>query len=226
MALERKPKQATAEYQTDKKTVEQIVSLLAGFLLLAALSNALLNFVENLGLGDPNSLWARLVEYFLEHIWPVWKLVAVIASILAFFGIIYNSWKLAGINAAENLIFNPHLGALATGGVEISEPKNKKWEQVIKYANSDNPSDWRQAVIEADVMLEELLHNLGYDGASVCEMLKSVDEKEFLTVEDAWQAHKVRNAIAHSGGDFELSERETKRVIGLFEKVFTEFEVI
>jgi len=76
------------------------------------------------------------------------------------------------------------------------------------------------------VMLEELLRTIGYNGESVGEMLKSVDKNEFLTIEDAWEAHKVRNAIAHSGGDFQLNERETKRVIALFEKVFKEFQVI
>ena len=71
-------------------------------------------------------------------------------------------------------------------------------------------------------MLEELLRTLGYVGESVGEMLKSVEKSEFLTIEDAWEAHKIRNAVAHSGGDFQLNERETKRVVTLFESVFKE----
>ena len=57
-------------------------------------------------------------------------------------------------------------------------------------------------------------------------MLKSVDKNNFLTLDDAWEAHKVRNDIAHSGINFQLNERETKRVLALFEKVFKEFNVI
>ena len=224
MAEEKKPK--VVEFQTDSKTVEQIITLLAMFLLLGAIATALLNYIENLGLGGSGPIWATIADYFREHIWPLWKLVAVILSTFSIVGIIYNSWKLAGINAMENLIFNPIIGAFTPDEENIIEEKNDKWEQIIKYANSENPSDWRQAIIEADVMLEELVRTLGYEGASLGEMLKSVEKDEFLTVEDAWQAHKVRNAVAHSGGDFQLNERETKRVIALFEKVFKEFEVI
>ena len=82
------------------------------------------------------------------------------------------------------------------------------------------------AIIEADVMLEELLETAGYVGGSVGEMLKSVDKNEFLSIESAWEAHKIRNSVAHSGGNFQLNERETKRVIALFEEVFKEFGVI
>lgn len=225
MAEEKKSK-SVAEHQTDSKTIEQIITILALFLLLGAVANALLNYIDNLGLGASGSLWARTADYFLLHIWPLWRLIAVIVSVLAFIGIIYNSWKLAGINAAENLIFNSIPGVSDLNEEDVIEEKNDKWEQIIKYTNSENPSDWRQAIIEADVMLEELLRATGYEGESVGEMLKSVDKSDFLTIEDAWEAHKIRNAIAHSGGDFQLNEHETKRVITLFEKVFEEFNVI
>ncbi len=219
MADEKKPKQV--EYQTDEKTIAQIIEILALLLLLGAIASAIFNYLDNLQFNDPG-----IVSYFIQHIWPIWKIVAAILSVFAIGGIIYNSWKLAGINAEENLIYNPILGASTSEEEELIEVKNDKWEQILKYSNSLNPSDWRQAIIEADVMLEELLRNLGYVGESAGEMLKSVDKSDFLTIEDAWEAHKIRNAIAHSGGNFQLNERETKRVIALFEKVFKEFEVI
>ena len=209
------------EFQTDEKTVVQIIEILALLLLFGAVVAAILNYLDNLRFNGLD-----VFDYFLQHIWPLWKIIAIIVSAFAFVGIIYNYWKLVGINAAENLIFNPPIGTSTSDEKNVMEEKNERWEQIIKYANSENPSDWRQAVIEADVMLEELLRTLGYVGESVGEMLKSVEKSEFLTIEDAWEAHKVRNAIAHSGGDFQLNERETKRVVVLFEKVFLEFDVI
>jgi len=226
MAEEKKPTKTATGSSNDRKTVEQITFLLAGLVLLGAIATALLDYIENLGLGTPESFWARTVDYFLALVWPIWKLVAAVVSVLALAGIVHNSWKLRAINIEEKKIYNSSPETSASDSNEIAEPKNEKWEKIMKHANSSNASDWRLAVIEADVMLEELLHTLGHKEESVGEMLKSVDKNEFLTIEDAWDAHKIRNAVAHSGGNFQLSEREVKRAIALFEKVFKEFQVI
>ena len=211
---------------SDRTVTEELVFLFAGLLILGAIATAVLNFIHNLDLSSSQSLWARFVRYFFEHIWPIWKLIAVLISGLSIAGIIHNSWKLRAINIEEQPIYNPSPSSPIPEDEVIIEPKNERWEKVIKYANSESESDWRLAIIEADVILEELLHTLGFVGESVGDILKSIDKSEFLTIEDAWEAHRVRNAIAHSGGNFKLNQHETKRVISLFEKVFREFRVI
>ncbi|MDO8569480.1 MAG: hypothetical protein Q7R89_01730 [bacterium] len=226
MAEEKKPTKAILGDGDNKKAFEQIIFLLVGIALLGAIVIVLRNYIESLGLGTANSLWEKILDYFLQHIWPIWKLIAAIVSALALAGIIHNARKLRAINIEENKIYNPPPSNSVSDGNRVVELKNGKWEKVMKYTSSNNASDWRLAIIEADVMLEGLLHTLGYVGESIGDMLKSVDKNEFLTIEDAWEAHKIRNAIAHSGGDFQLNERETKRVIALFEKVFKEFQVI
>ncbi|MEX2014073.1 MAG: hypothetical protein WD896_01825 [Parcubacteria group bacterium] len=208
------------------KTSEQIIVLLAGLFILAAVANALLNFLGTLEAGSPQSIWDAAAEYFLAEIWPTWKLIAVSVSTLLIVGIIYNLKKTHDINVEERKIYNPDPASPAAMEHAVSKPRNEKWEKVMAYANSTNSSDWKLAIIEADVILEELMRTLGYRGESLGEMLKSVDKSDFLTIEDAWEAHKVRNSIAHSGGTFQLSDRETRRVIALFEKVFKEFQVI
>ena len=208
--------------ESDKKTTEQIVEILALLLILGAVAAALLAYLDTLNFGIFGDWW----RYFLERIWPLWKLIAAILSILALAGIIHNLLKLREIELEEQPIYNPLPVGVVSDEGEIVEVKNERWEQVLKYANSENDSDWRQAIIEADVMLEELLRTSGYVGESVGEMLKSVDKSDFLTIEDAWDAHKTRNAVAHSGTDFRLNNRETRHTIAQFERVFREFEII
>ena len=67
---------------------------------------------------------------------------------------------------------------------------------------------------------------MGYRGESIGEQLKGVEKSDFTTIDDAWEAHKVRNLIAHEGANFLLSDREAKRVIGLYKNVFQEFHFI
>ena len=90
-------------------------------------------------------------------------------------------------------------------------------------AASPHPSDWRRAIIEADIMLDDLLSKMGYRGESVGEKLKRVEPGDMKTLNDAWEAHKVRNRIAHDGSTFVLSEHDAKQTIQSYRKVFEEF---
>jgi hypothetical protein len=103
---------------------------------------------------------------------------------------------------------------------------NKDWENVTKYISSTNENDWRQAIIEADIMLDTMLTKIGYAGETVAEKLKNVEESDFVTLKKAWEAHKIRNRIAHDGSKFKINKSEAERVIGLFEQVFKEFYYI
>ena len=100
---------------------------------------------------------------------------------------------------------------------------NDRWQKVQQHIESQNPSDWRSAILESDIILDEMLQKMGYKGAGVGEMLKMVEKSDFLTLDAAWEAHKVRNNIAHQGSDFVMSHPEAKRIISLYRQVFEEF---
>lgn len=109
---------------------------------------------------------------------------------------------------------------------EVEPYRNERWEKVMKHVSSDNPSDWRFAILEADVMLDELFTRIGYQGVSLGEKLKAATRGDVKNLDAAWEAHKIRNQIAHEGGDYILTQRETKRVIELYGQVFREFHYI
>ena len=71
-----------------------------------------------------------------------------------------------------------------------------------------------------------MLTRNGYVGIGVGEKLKSADKVHFNTLQDAWEAHKVRNLIAHEGSAFDLSESLARRTIARYSAVFREFKVI
>ncbi len=100
---------------------------------------------------------------------------------------------------------------------------NDRWENVLNYLKSENPSDWKVAVIEADAMLEDLTDTLEFEGENLGERLKFASKEKFKTLDEAWEAHLIRNRIAHEGLKFDLTLREAQRAVALYERVFQEF---
>lgn len=96
---------------------------------------------------------------------------------------------------------------------------NPTWLKIKSHVSSENPANWRMAIIEADLLLEDVITQMGYQGQSLGDKLKSIEQADFPMLQLAWEAHKVRNKIAHEGEKFILTQREARRVIDLFEVV-------
>lgn len=108
----------------------------------------------------------------------------------------------------------------------VYAPKNPRWEALSALASSPDEGDWRRAILEADSMLAALLVERGYMGESVGEQLKLANPLQFTTLDLAWEAHRMRNAIAHMGEAFPLSERDVRATIDQYRRVFEEFDYI
>lgn len=98
----------------------------------------------------------------------------------------------------------------------------ERWAAVVENVSSASESDWRLAILEADIVLDDMLKDIGALGDTVADRLKSVNEHTLPSVQKAWQAHLVRNRLAHDGANFALSQHEARRIIGLFETVLKE----
>lgn len=159
----------------------------------------------------------------LKNAWSLFTIFSTALSLLLATGVVYCLIRLWQLRRFEVEKFGSMAPAPFLGAPEV---KNERWERITDLVNSENPSDWRQAILEADVLLDELVTRLGYRGETLGEKMKQIEPSDFTTLDLAWEAHKVRNDIAHRGSDFILSKREAKRVVGLFEKVFREFEYL
>jgi hypothetical protein len=104
--------------------------------------------------------------------------------------------------------------------------KNERWGHVMNLMNTGSITDARQAILEADIILGLLLDDLQVPGDSIGEKLKAVSQSHFTTLDLAWEAHRVRNEIAHAGSSYTLTEREAHRIVDLFRRVFEEFDYI
>jgi hypothetical protein len=105
-------------------------------------------------------------------------------------------------------------------------PKNSRWDQVLALASSPNESDWRRAILEADIMLAALLTEQGYPGETLGDQLKHANPLQFTTLNLAWEAHRMRNALAHLGEAFPLTARDAQSTMEQYRRVFEEFNYI
>jgi hypothetical protein len=118
-------------------------------------------------------------------------------------------------------------GAPALPGAIIDAPvRNETWEHIRSKLLSESQSDWRLAIIEADIYLDRVLDTRGVPGDTLGDKLKNVSPDILPSVQIAWEAHKVRNRIAHDGADFALTMPEARRVLSYFEIVFRDLRVI
>lgn len=149
--------------------------------------------------------------------------LSIPASVLLFIGIIYSVERLKAIRKKESEIYDKEI-EIAYNEEGKSNPEiAKKWDRIVGFIESENPNDWRQAILESDIILGNLLTKMGYRGESIGEQLNRATKADFTTLDDAWEAHKVRNRVAHDGADHNLTQHEARRVINLYKRVFGEF---
>ncbi len=185
------------------------------FLNLEYLFLVLFNFFKNFDI-------IAILNWLLYWITRFFPLLIIIGLFLVFV-IVYSRVKLDKIEKDEEAKFHAKRYKDAKHEAGRDPIANQKWLEVEAHINSNNPSDWRLAIIEADIMLDSLLEHMGYQGDSIGDKLKGVNKAEFVTLDLAWEAHKVRNQIAHEGSDYLLNERDAKKTIEQFRKVFQEF---
>ena len=148
------------------------------------------------------------------------RILAIVISILFIFFIAYLIRQLTKLRQNEKALLYP--ATVSEKSVEV----NPKWQKILDHIESLNENDWRLAIIEADIMLDDLLDKLSLQGDTIGDKLKTVEKSDFTTIDNAWEAHKIRNQIAHEGTDFALNQREARRIIELYRTVFEEFKII
>lgn len=179
-----------------------------------------------IGIGHFIANSAPIVFDFLKHVFAVIFTISFPISVFLLIGIIYCVERLKAIRNKEaeihDLKTEPSYDTVNTVDLTTSN----RWQSAMNHINSSNQNDWKQAILEADIILDDLLTRMGYRGESIGEKLKRAQPTDFKSLNEAWEAHKIRNQIAHEGSDFSLNQHEAKRIIHLYRKVFEEFYYI
>lgn len=175
-------------------------------------------------LGETLGFGADGIFSFMQTTWSVYSIIAYLFSFVFLYIFMYASIRLSHLVAARKEIVRVQRQAyLQARGSSVVQ---SRWKDIEQHASSSNPNDWKQAIIEADVMLDESLKRRGFTGSSLGERLRAISPQVLESIDDAWTAHKVRNEIAHGGMDFVLTQRLTRETIERYRRVFAELKIL
>lgn len=123
-------------------------------------------------------------------------LLLIIGAFVIAFGIVFAVWR-----GARRKLSQEHLSQL-----------KREWAHIASL------TDPTRRVMEAEKVLDHAFKLLGYEGSFADKLQKA--ERLLPNYQPLWDAHKLRNRIAHEPG-FSVSEQEAKRAVSQFEKALT-----
>lgn len=118
-------------------------------------------------------------------------------------------------NAVEFFTYKPY-------GVKKA---GKQWDKTKKRLESGLDSEYKLAIIEADSMLDDVLKRIGHKGETLGERLKQLTPDLLSSINDVWEAHKIRNNIVHDP-DYKLNSGEARKALEIYEKTLSELGAI
>ena len=164
-----------------------------------------------LGTGDHQSVIALL----FGSIFGLMLLLGIIAFLLSH----YYKGKLRFISEKEKIIYDL---AYSQGEKKEANDKAVRWQKILDQVNSDNQNNWKVAILEADVLLNDVLAEQGFFGETVADKLKDAQTSDIESLQYAWDGHKIRNAIAHQI-DYNITQHEARMAVSMYERFFNEF---
>lgn len=157
-------------------------------------------------------------EGSLLSIFGIIEVIGYGIIILCIGGIIYYIIALGETKKRSDAAFDSHF---ITQKTVTSNDHTQRWDKVVGAIRSSDEQLWRVAIMDADTILEEVVSRMGVPGETLGEQLKNLGN-QVVWIDAAWEAHKLRNILAHEGGRYQLNQREAYRAFKMYEGIFYE----
>ncbi len=122
-------------------------------------------------------------------------------------------------------------GKLEEVKMQLNPPKpgegkyDAKWKEVREHLTSFREAEWKFAVIEADKIAEMALTEAGFSGETIGERMTLISKDQLVSIDDLWQAHKLRNLIAHEP-NYQVRYEQVRLALEQYEKALRELGVL
>lgn len=144
-----------------------------------------------------------------------------IISVLVTIALAISAYRLMQRQREFNQKVAAEIPAMETAGTGLL---HEQWNDILRHIESTREGEWKFAVIEADTLVDNVLKNY-FPGDTMGERLMNIDKTKLLSIDNVWEAHKIRNRLAHDPNYF-LRHAEAFRAVKLFESALQELKVI
>lgn len=150
------------------------------------------------------------------------RYVAVAVILLGLAGLVYVIARLIEIRWFRKKVYFSDF-------FEESETPNARketWGSVKRRLDSGSDDDWELAVVEADIIVENIMERIGFRGLTLGDKIKSIDERNFANLKNLWEAHTARIKIDIGGHDYKITKEEAKEALDKYEKALKELKYL
>ena len=179
---------------------------------------------SRIGLGDFTV--ARVSDFYASIldssiVWDV-RALSLAVSIVLIVVVVYLNLKLGKFKSLTTGIIQDIQAPTLKSD---DGPIKARWEEISRHVDSTKEAEWKFAIIEADKLMDDTLRKAGFQGTTMGERLMSIQEGQLESLQLIWEAHKIRNRLAHDSNYF-LRHAEAKKAIQLYGRALEEFRVI
>jgi hypothetical protein len=135
----------------------------------------------------------------------------LVIALIFFAGVIYfmieTGWLSLRVDRFRHIILQSNISR---------KQAQESWRRIEEQFYRGGESDLKVAILEADKLLNNALREAGIMGIQLGDRLKKTNTSQVPNLNELWQAHKLRNQIAHES-NFKLKRDLAERALGIYE---------
>ena len=159
-----------------------------------------------------------LTAYLSNITWL--EVLSVLITVGLFSAIIYfaieTGWYATRVDRFKHIILQSDMS---------KEHGQESWHRIEEHFFKGSENDLKVAIMDADELLNEALREAGIMGTHLGDRLKRANENQVPNLKEIWQAHKLRNQIAHEPG-FKLKRDLAERALLIYQQALRNLGIL
>lgn len=175
-------------------------------------------FVKGLNLSIMEYI-NTIQEWYLAVL-PNLKLISVIISSFLLICIIYILIKFNYVSQRTDFLTDTARASSNYSRKRVA----RGWKRILKLMRSKKVDDWKNALIEADNILGEVLRLADYQGVSLDEQLDNISVEQLSVIDNLRNSHQLTKRIKQDE-DFDFDKETIEENLFNYSRAFRELRL-